>query len=203
MHGLPCSSLGHCFGNPPDVNSDPGPSHEPHSSRQSRNNHGLSGADPVICQPEPRPRILKEQQRTVSSTSTCSDRIKKVNGTNSDSVQQDKVDDPCSESPPSCHSFSQSSEDDGLETESCSPELQLKYPQIPRPSIVIRQPKQSEFQETVSDRSDCRGTEDGGLSGTENNTSFLLFFLTAPIFPSSSSTLELSGTDFQMEKVLA
>lgn len=36
-------------------------------------------------------------------------------------------------------------------------------------------PQESEFQETASDRSDYRDTEDGGLSGMEKNTSFLLF----------------------------
>lgn len=49
------------------------------------------------------------------------------------------------------------------------------------PSFVFpshtRCPQESEFQETSSDRSDGRETEDGGLSGMENNTSFLLFSL--------------------------
>lgn len=41
--------------------------------------------------------------------------------------------------------------------------------------------QESEFQETVSDRSDCRETEDGGLSGMEKNTSFLLFSICSPL----------------------
>lgn len=144
MHGLPCSSLGHCFGNPSDVNTDPAPSQEPNTSRQSRNNHEFQPEVPVIFQPEPLPGIPQEQQRTVSSIPNHSTRNRKVNGTNSNSIcgLQDKDDEPCSESPPPCHSFSQSSEDDELELER-SPELQLKYPQIPRPSIIIRQPKVS------------------------------------------------------------
>lgn len=142
MHGLPCSSLGHCFGNPSDVNTDPGPSQEPNPSRQSRNNNVLQAEDPVIFQPEPLPGIPQERQRTVSSISTCSTKTGKVNGTNPNSVchLQNKDDDTFSESSPPCHNFSQSSEDDELELE-CSPELQLKFPQIPRPSIIIRQPK--------------------------------------------------------------
>jgi len=35
-------------------------------------------------------------------------------------------------------------------------------------------PQESEFQETGSDRSGHRETEDEGLSGMENNTSFFL-----------------------------
>lgn len=142
MHGLPCSSLGHCFGNPSDVNADSTPSLEPSNSKQSRDNHGLQAEDPVIFQPEPLPGIPQEQQRTVSSISSCSTRTRNANGTSSNSISrpQNKNDDPFSESPPPRRSFSQSSEDDELEIE-CSPELQLKFPQIPRPSIIIRQPK--------------------------------------------------------------
>ncbi|GLD68824.1 uncharacterized protein AKAME5_002013700 [Lates japonicus] len=171
MHGLPCSSLGHCFGNPSDVNTDPAPPQEPNNSRQSRNSNGLPAADPVISQPQvqsdsPRDQQHQQTQRTVSCISSHSIRTRKVNGTNSNSIchPQEQDNGPCFESPPPCHSLSQSSEDDELELE-CSPELELKYPQIPRPSIIIRQPKESEFQETASDRSDCRETEDAGLSG--------------------------------------
>ncbi len=46
---------------------------------------------------------------------------------------------------------------------------------IPLCSLPTRSPQESEFQETASDRSDGRETEDGGLSGTGNNRSFLLF----------------------------
>lgn len=133
MHGLPCSSLGHCFGNPSDVNTDPCPSQEPDNSRRSRNNHGLQAADPVRTQPEPLPCILHERQMTVISTRST--KTKKVNGI---CPLQDRDKDQCSESPPPRHSFSQSSEDDELELD-YSPELQLKYPQIPRPAIIFRQ----------------------------------------------------------------
>ncbi|XP_037623368.1 uncharacterized protein LOC119486911 [Sebastes umbrosus] len=184
MHGLPCSSLGHCFGNPSDVNTDPTPAQEePNNSRQSRNNHGLPAAGPVISQPEALPRSPLQQQhrqpqRTISCISDHSTRTIKVNGVDSNSIcrLQDTDDAPCFESPPALCGLSQSSEEDELEVE-FSPELELKYPHIPRPSIIIRQPKESEFQETASDRSDGRETEDGGLSGTENNTSFLLSLL--------------------------
>lgn len=145
MHGLPCSSLGHCFGNPSDVNTDPAPPQEPTSSRQSRNNNGLPAADPVISQPEVGLPQAEDQQhiqphRTVSCDSSHSTKARKVNGTNSNSACQDQNDNQCFESPPSCRGHSQSSEDDELELE-CSPELELKYPHIPRPSIIIRQPK--------------------------------------------------------------
>lgn len=146
MHGLPCSSLGHCFGNPSDVSTDPAPAQEPDNSRRSRNN-GLPAADPVTSQPEalpssPQAQQHRQPQRTVSCISTHSARTRTANGTSSNSIchQQDTEDDPCFESPPSCRSLSQSSEDDELEFD-CSPELELKYPQIPRPSIIIRQPK--------------------------------------------------------------
>ncbi|XP_036962544.1 uncharacterized protein LOC119024151 [Acanthopagrus latus] len=175
MHGLPCSSLGHCFGYPSDVNTDPAPAQEPNSARRSRSSHGLPAADPVTSQPEGLPVSLQEQQqqqrqheqaqRTVSCISTHSTRTRNVNGTNSNSIchLQDAGEAPCFESPPPSRSLSQSSEEDELELD-CSPELELKYPQIPRPSIIIRKPKDSEFQETASDRSDGRETEDGGLS---------------------------------------
>lgn len=70
--------------------------------------------------------------------------------------------------------------------------LCVPFPHTPR--------QESEFQETASDRSDDRETEDGGLSGTDKNRSFLLFFSSAPFSASSSSTLELLGTDLKVEK---
>lgn len=145
MHGLPCSSLAHCFGNPSDVNTDPAPPQEPTSSGRSRNNNGL----PVISQPEVSTGIPqaedqqhKQPHRTVSCISSHSTGARKVNGINSNSAchLQDQNDDHCFESPPPCRSLSRSSEDDELEVE-CSPELDLKYPHIPRPSIIVRQPK--------------------------------------------------------------
>ncbi|KAG8012605.1 hypothetical protein GBF38_020425 [Nibea albiflora] len=146
MHGLPCSSLG-CFGNPSDVNTDPAPAEERNNSRQSRTNHGHPATDPITSQPEVLPCGLhepqhKQPQRTVSCISTHFTRTRKVNGTNSNSIcrRQDTGDDPGFESPPPCRSDSQSSDDDELELD-YSPELKLKYPQIPRPSIIIRVPK--------------------------------------------------------------
>lgn len=151
MHGLPCSSLGHCFGNPSDVNNDPAPSQEPNPSRQSRNNNVPQAEDPVIVQPEPLPGIPQEQQRTVSSISTCSTKTRNVNGTTLNSIGhlQNKDDAIFSETSPTCHSFSQSSEDDELELEG-SPELPLKFPQIPRPSVIIRQPKVTSLRSVSS-----------------------------------------------------
>lgn len=142
MHGLPCSSLGHCFGNPSDVNTDPASAQEPNISTQSKDSYGPPAA-PVTSQPEALQEQQPEQpQRTVSCISTYSTRTRKVNGTSSNSIcrLQDTDDELCFESPPLSHSVSQSSEDDELDL-ACSPELELKYPQIPRPSIIIRQLK--------------------------------------------------------------
>lgn len=74
---------------------------------------------------------------------------------------------------------------------------------IPLCSLPTRLPQDSEFQETASDRSDSRETEDGGLSGTENNRSFLLFSLHSPFHLQHllhASMLKLFGTDLEMEK---
>lgn len=140
MHGLPCSSLGHCFGNPSDVNNDPATAQEPTISNQSKDSHGPPVA-PVTSQPEARPNNIQDRQngqpqRTVSCISPSSTN---VNGTNSDSVchLQDTDNDFCFESPALSHSVSQSSEDGELDLD-CGLELEL-YPHIPRPSIIIRQ----------------------------------------------------------------
>lgn len=145
MHGLPCSSMGHCFGNPSDVNTDPATAQEPNIPNQSKDSHGPPVA-PVTSQPEARPSNIQDQQngqtqRTVSCISTSSTRTRNINGTNSDSVchLQDTDDDFCFESPALSHSVSQSSEDGELDLD-CNPGLGL-YPHIPRPSIIIRQHK--------------------------------------------------------------
>lgn len=144
MHGLSCSSLGHCFGHPSDVNTDPAPAQETNYSRQSRNNSGLPAADPVVSQPEalpcsPQEQQHKQPQRTLSCIYDHSTRAIKVNGTNLNSIcyLQDADDGPCFKSPPGSFSLSQISEDDV--EEEFSPEMELQYPQIPRPSIITRQ----------------------------------------------------------------
>lgn len=68
---------------------------------------------------------------------------------------------------------------------------------IPLCSLPAHPPQESEFQETASDRSDDRETEDGGLSGMEKTGSSSSFFST-----STSSTLKLSGIDLKVEKPL-
>ncbi|XP_034031385.1 uncharacterized protein LOC117514923 [Thalassophryne amazonica] len=169
MHGLPCSSLGHCFGHPSEVNSDPTPSQGSNLSRERGSDRGPGVTEPVISQPEVRPEQQRRQREvTFSCVSTYSTRSRKANGTNPNGHVQDGIDDDlCFGSPQGSVSSLQSLEDDDQELE-LSPELEPKYPQIPRPSIIIRQPKypqESEFQETSSDRSDCRETQDGRLSG--------------------------------------
>uniref|UniRef100_A0A3P8UX36 Family with sequence similarity 107 member B n=2 Tax=Cynoglossus semilaevis TaxID=244447 RepID=A0A3P8UX36_CYNSE len=173
MHGLPCSSLGHCFGNPSDGNPDPAPpfpSQEARNLRRSGNVHNKrpdSGA--VISQPKAQSISAQEHEQphktTVSVVSTSSTKAKKGNGITINSVCKPQYQDNglgC-ESPMPCSDLSQTSECEELEEEN-SPELELKYTHIPRPSITIVQPQESEFQEAGSDRSDWRETMAGGLS---------------------------------------
>lgn len=145
MHGLPCASLGNCFGNPSDVNTDPAPSQEQNNSITSRNNHGLPAAEPVISQPEASGSPLRQYsqpQRTVSCISTHSTRTRSINGTktNSNCHLQDKDAGTCLESTPAYQSPSESSYEEDVEFD-LSREGEQNYPQIPRPSIIIRKPK--------------------------------------------------------------
>lgn len=145
MHGLPCSSLGDCFDDPNEGSGDPSSSQEPSFSIQRENDHSLSAA-PVTSQPEVLPGLHEQQhqpsERTGSRISACSSTTRKLNGTNSISSnchQQDADDEVCFESHPINYSISQSSEDEEKEEESnLSPAMENKYPQIPRPSIIIR-----------------------------------------------------------------
>lgn len=148
MHGLPCSSLGDCFDDPSEGSSDPSSSQEPSFSTQSKNEHNLSATAPVTSQPEALPGLHEKQhqpsERTDSQISACSSRARKLNGTNSissDCYQQDADDEVCFESPPINYSISQSLEGEEEEEEEesdLSPATEPKYPQIPRPSIIIR-----------------------------------------------------------------
>lgn len=145
MHGLPCSSLGHCFDDPGEGSSDPPSSQEPSFSTESKDEHNLSA--PVTSQPEVLPGLCEHQrrpsERTASQISTCSSRAGRLNGTNSVSSnchRPDTDDEVCFESSPISYSISQSSEDEEEESD-FSPEMELKYPQIPRPSIIIRLPQ--------------------------------------------------------------
>ncbi|XP_013858911.1 uncharacterized protein LOC106514281 [Austrofundulus limnaeus] len=194
MHGLPCSSLGHCFGSLSDlsdVNADSAPSVQ---SNNSRSNKGLpeAAAGPVLSQPEIRPCSPhvgqhKPAEKTSSCISSGSTRSGDLNDTNSNCVMQDKHEGVRLGSPPSFGDFSENSEDE-LESE-FGPEQ--KYPRIPRPSITIRQPKESKFQETESGRSDDRETEDGGLSGMKHNTGVFRFFIVFLFFPRSTPQIHL------------
>lgn len=150
MHGLPCSSLGHCFGNPSDGNPDPAPpfpSQEARNLRRSRNVHNKrpdSGA--VISQPKAQSISAQEHEQphktTVSVVSTSSTKAKKGNGITINSVCKPQYQDNGLgwESPMPCSDLSQTSECEELEEEN-SPELELKYTHIPRPSITIVQPQ--------------------------------------------------------------
>lgn len=140
MHGLPCSSLGHCFGSLSDVSTNAAPSVE--SNMNNRNNEGLPAADPVLSQPEIMPGSPQEAQRKQAErTFSCvsrSTRSMELNVTISNCFMEDTHEDMCLESPPPSNHFSESSGDE-LESE-WSLELE-KYPRIPRPSIIIRHPK--------------------------------------------------------------
>lgn len=143
MHGLPCASLGHCFGHPSDVNTDPAPAQDSNYSKQNRNESRLAAADPVTSQPDAAPCSAQQQQRykhpqkNVNYITDHSTRTLKVTNSQHSVCHRQEVDeDPSFESPPACHSPSQSSEVD--EEGESRPETELKCPQIPRPSIIIR-----------------------------------------------------------------
>lgn len=147
MHGLPCSSLGHCFDDPSEDSSEPSSSQEASFSTQSKDDHNLSATAPVTSQPEALPGFHEQHHRpsvrTTSQISACSSRGRRLNGTNSVSSnchQQDTVAEDCFESLSVSHSISQSSEDKEGES-SFNPKMEPKYPQIPRPSIIIRLPQ--------------------------------------------------------------
>lgn len=147
MHGLPCSSLGYCFGNSSDVNTDSAPSAESNGSVNNRNNNGLSAANPVTSQPaettlsSSQEEQHKQFQRTFTCMSSNSRRSRNLNATKSNSghYMQDKGEDSYFESPPTGTNLSESSEDELMLER--SPELEQRYSHIPRPSIVIRWPK--------------------------------------------------------------
>lgn len=148
MHGLPCPSLGHCFGSPSDVSPDPSSAPESNVTSANSRSEGPLAA-PVTAQPEAPmssrhcPR-QEQPQRSVSCSATHSARIRGVNGVGSSFARrlQGAADGGiCFESPRRSPRASQSSEDDDDLDFDYSPELELKYPHIPRPSIVIRQPQ--------------------------------------------------------------
>lgn len=71
---------------------------------------------------------------------------------------------------------------------------------IPFHSLPTYSSQEPEFQEAESDRSDNRETEDGRLSGMENNTSFFPFTFHSLIQLCTFHT-ELWGANLKMEKV--
>ncbi|KAJ8003159.1 hypothetical protein DPEC_G00166490 [Dallia pectoralis] len=155
MHGFPCSALRHCFGSPPDVTTNSALSLDPDPSRPIRTHLETPGVmGPVLCQLVPEPDAPVEHQphhRTVSCISTHP-RTRILNGTNSNS-QPPRRENHSFKTSPILDSLSDSSEDDpepviGLE-------VPMKYPIIPRPSIIIRQPKEPEFQEGSPDSIVC------------------------------------------------
>lgn len=147
MHGLPCSSLGHCFGSPSDVSPDRASVQESNITSQNNHSEGPPAA-PVTAQPEAQTSIRHQLQVgqpriSVSCSATSSARISSVNGIGSSLVcrLQGAADGGlCVESPRLSRGASQSSEEDDVDVD-YSPEVDLNYPHIPRPSIIIRQPE--------------------------------------------------------------
>lgn len=143
MQGFPCSALRHCFGSPPDVTADSIQSLDPDPSQSSRTDlEPPVTVGPVLCQLVPKPDAPVEHQphhRTVSCISIHT-RTRTLNGTNSNSNglpagRENHI----FKTPPACPSLSDSPEGDpevvmGLE-------VAVKYPIIPRPSHISRQPK--------------------------------------------------------------
>lgn len=147
MHGLPCSSLGHCFGSPSDVNPDPSSAQESNVASQNNCSEGPPVA-PVTAQPEApmsgrhHPQHV-QPQISVGCSAAYTARISGMNGIGSSFVcrLQGAADGGlCFESPRLSLSASQSSEEDDLDVD-YSPAADLNYPHIPRPSIIIRQPQ--------------------------------------------------------------
>lgn len=145
MHGLPCSSLGDCFHSPSEGSGDASSTEGPSCSSQSMNDHNLSATAPVTSQPEVLPGLRERQhqppERTDSHISACSSRARKQNGTNSVSSnchRQNADDEVCFQSPAINYSVSLNSEGGEEEESDFNPATKPKYPQIPRPSIIIR-----------------------------------------------------------------
>ncbi|XP_077591179.1 uncharacterized protein LOC144208948 [Stigmatopora nigra] len=154
MHGLPCPSFGHCFGSTSDPNSD--------SSLESHNERNPKPG-PITTQPEA-PLSQELSQRTMGCFLT-----QDTDGSHTLTDPQDKADRQIGLHMSSGVNVVDDDDDDDVDEkeEDSSAKLHFKYSYIPRPSIIVRQPK-----ETAPSRGD---TEDGPLSGMENNTNFLFF----------------------------
>lgn len=138
MHGLPCSSLDQCFGHPSDANTGPSPAAEPNNSILNRNNNGVPAATPVLSQPRtisssPLEIQHKPLQRTFSFVSSCSTTSRNLISTHSNSKcyiqEEDQGEDQSPAPSPLVRNLS------GRSGDGC-PEVELKPPQIPRPSII-------------------------------------------------------------------
>ncbi|XP_028307008.1 protein FAM107B isoform X1 [Gouania willdenowi] len=126
----------------------------------SRNKHTLQEAGGPIIKSQPAQQQADTHcTRTMSCISIRSTRTRRPKVTRTSSRVHHMQDQEyfAFNSPPRC--FSGSSEDEELDLEG-NP---LKFPHIPRPSIIVRH-QDSEWQETASDESDCIDTEDGALS---------------------------------------
>lgn len=146
MRGLPCSSLAHCFGYPSEANTGPSPSAEPNNTILNRNNNGLPAANPVVSQPQTISSSNLEKQHKplqttfsfVPSCSTTSGNLISTYSTSKCFMQEENQGEDQSLAPSALVRNLSGRSDDELK--GC-PKLELKFPQIPRPSIIRSEAK--------------------------------------------------------------
>ncbi|XP_048113134.1 uncharacterized protein LOC125303418 [Alosa alosa] len=197
MHGLPCSSLQYCFGGPADVSADPTQDVNPETC------HGeFDPAEfprPISAQPaskEPASE-LRDSSPVSCHVSHVSIRSKAPNGTKPSSAEPElelelEEDVHSLQSSPSLRELSDDEAQEG------SPDLGMKYPQIPRPSI-IRHPQECPPQEGQTEDRDYGVIEDGPLSSDQNLPPLLS---TDPhLFPSDPTLRMTSSCDPSVPQV--
>ncbi|KAK7892169.1 hypothetical protein WMY93_024132 [Mugilogobius chulae] len=165
MHGLPCASLGSCFDDPSEVNVEPSQELDISLPRVNSDPLPAEQKKPVVSQPKPTSAPKEEAQnpepRTVSYVADHS-----KNGQIQNVQLSEQEEDVCLESSVSLSVHSEEEDSDYC------PEVDLSYPQIPRPSIIRYTEEDpdfqdSDFQETWWDQLDYGESENGELSGTE------------------------------------
>lgn len=130
MHGLPCSSLQYCFGSPADVSADPAA----HTASETCHAEFAPAELPQPISAQPVPKEPVAEARDSSSVSCHVSHVsipsKAPNGTKPNSDEPQLEDVHTLQSSPSLRELSDSEAPEG------SPDLGIKYPQIPRPSII-------------------------------------------------------------------
>lgn len=126
MHGLPCSSLQYCFGSPADVSADPTQQADHDTCHGEFDRRALPR--PISAQPAPKEPAT--EPRDSPALHRVSIITKAPNGTKPSSVEPELEDVHSLQSSPSLRELSDDEAQEG------SPDLGIKYPQIPRPSII-------------------------------------------------------------------